>query len=1043
MRINQKLVSCGIASLAIVLSTMLAAAAPSKDGRSFAMSHQFHLQPKPGQSKFADRMAAELADLNGKRGAARPDSAQAQRGVKPHRNGGPVSGAAGFVSAAQIAAGGDVASNAAVEGDFNGDGKPDLLTMVVNQSGGSYAISASVALGNGDGTFQAPVLTAIPSNTVDAFVVGDVNGDGKTDLVVVHQPGSLGSGTPASLDVMLANGDGTFGTPINTVVTANALAGGILYDVGNGKMDAVIVDSSTPGNVWTLLGNGDGTFGTPTSVVLSGPVGSAVVFADFNGDGKLDFADDDPSTGELTVFLANGTGYAAGVLVSTPDGVYDGDGNAVGDMNGDGFPEIVSANPQANTITVYVNNGSGGFAPGVYYQTAMAGGSGKAWTVPSAVSLGDVNGDGKADVVVTNDYSGDLTVMLGNGDGTVQVPTVGYAAGGFAFTAAVIDDFNGDGLPDLAVTDGQYNLVYMKGYGDGTFRAAADFYTATGDTAETQGLDIATGDFNGDGIPDVVIGNALNDPTVGITVFLSRGDGTLMPGVNYGSGGQMGYVAVGDFNQDGKLDIAAADNTNGDVQIFYGDGQGGFQPGPTIPTGNTGQVVALDVNGDGYPDIVAAEGSGAGFEVALNNGAAGGFGSPVSYTYNNPAQTTLAAADVNGDGAIDVVAPVPSCSCVAVLLGNVSSTTGKGDGTFGAETDYPIGTGPTYVAIGDLNGDGFPDLAVTIDDTSVTGTMGIVVALNNGAAGSSTNVFGAPSAVYPTSLQSTIFYLPFPHYVKIGDINGDGVPDLVYTNLSYGTIGTLYGNGDGTFGSPTEFPTASYSPAVALADVNNDGALDAVTVTEDGTSLATVLLNASGSGEAPNYNVAANPSSATVSAGGTGSYVITLTPRNFYNGTVTFSCGTLPAETTCNFSNTTLTPNGNPPMTTTVSLVTTAASSAANALHDSDPHRGARFVLASLSGMGFFGLVLAGLAKKEGLKKSNRRVAMLLGVMVLGVMFSTVGCGGGNTQLIVTPPPNQGTPAGTYTVTVTASGTAGTNNGNTSAHTVTLTLTVQ
>jgi hypothetical protein len=220
---------------------------------------------------------------------------------------------------------------------------------------------------------------------------------------------------------------------------------------------------------------------------------------------------------------------------------------------------------------------------------------------------------------------------------------------------------------------------------------------------------------------------------------------------------------------------------------------------------------------------------------------------------------------------------------------------------------------------------------------------------------------------------------------------------------------------------------------MVLADVNGDGAVDVVTVGTAGnsTSEATVLINSGGSGAAPNYNVTANPATESVTAGQTGTYVVTLTPRNFYNGTVTFACAGLPAKATCAFSNPTLTPNGNTPMTTTLSLQTTAPISASLT-----PAHGS-MLLASLSSVGIFGLILAGNWKR------NRRMGIILGVLAIGMVLMMVGCGGSNSSPPVTVTPIPGTPTGSYPITVTATGTAGTNGGNTAAHTLIVTLVVQ
>ncbi|MFZ0805668.1 MAG: VCBS repeat-containing protein, partial [Candidatus Sulfotelmatobacter sp.] len=619
-----------IASLFVVV-VGLAMALPgwgaASHTRSFGAQHQFHVAPKKGVSPAYDRIQARLASAEAARqerlakmgilpaSKAKPTAAGK---LKPRRNSPTGGSTVGFVAATQIPAGGYMSTNPVLTGDFNGDGKTDLVTVVTTSPSAipPSTISIAVSLGNGDGTFGAPQITTIPANSSDAFVVGDLDGDGNDDVAIVHLASST---TSSSLDIFLSNGNGTFTFNNNTVITSNDLAGGILYDMnGDGKLDVVTVDSAGQastgvGNVWVLLGNGDGTFGAPTQTVLSNHAGSNLVFGDFNGDGLLDIADNDYTSGELSVYLgAAGMQFNARAQYPTPDGVYDGCANAVGDMTGDGKPEIVSANCNDNTLTVYLNNGDGTFAQGAYFAAATAGPGGSTpYVEAAAVAIGDVNGDGFGDVIVTNSQSGDMTVLLSNGDGTVNVPSVGYATGGGPVTPAIVTDLNGDGLADIVVTDDYYSFVYMKGFGDGTFRAAADYYSPVSDGGQAQGWDIAGGDFNGDGFADVVIGNNCCDPTVGITVMLSNGDGSFQPGVNYGSGGTLTYVTLGDFNKDGALDIAAVDTSAGTVQIFSGIptsgvGNGMFTAGTPIATGDTGaeKIVAADLNADGWPDLV-------------------------------------------------------------------------------------------------------------------------------------------------------------------------------------------------------------------------------------------------------------------------------------------------------------------------------------------------------------------------------------------------------------------------------------------------------
>jgi len=1033
-----------IASLFVVLAMALPGWAASHS-RSIGPQNQFHVAPKKGVSPAYDRIQKRLAadeavrqERLAKMGIQPATSgkvAAAASKQKPRRNVPGVAGTVGFVAATQIPAGGFVSTNPVLTGDFNGDGKKDLVTVVTTPS---FAISIAASLGNGDGTFQTASITAIPANSSDAFVVGDVNGDGKDDVVIVHLLGSISSSS--SLDVFLSNGDGTFTFYNNFVITSNDLAGGILYDInGDGKLDVVAVDSagqsSGVGNVWVLLGDGQGNFGTPAQVPLSSHAGSSLVFGDFNGDGLLDFADNDYQSGQLTVYLGTSSNpqFAAAASYTTPDARYDGCANAVGDMTGDGKPEIVSANCGDNTVTIYVNNGDGTFQQGAYFAAANAGTGITPFIIPTGVTIADVNGDGHGDVIVTNNESADVTVLLGNGDGTVTVPSVGYATGGDPANSVLVADFNGDGLADIVVADDYYSFSYMKGYGDGTFQAAVDYYSPTPDNGQGISWDVASGDFNNDGFADVVLGNTCCDNTLGITVFLSNGDGTLQAGVNYGSGGNLEYVAVADFNKDGALDIAAVANTTGAVQVFSGvanngTGNGTFTAGTAIPTGDTQaeRIVVADFNGDTWPDVAVASSEGSNFVVLLNDGTGNLVPQQPVATYSGPSD--IIAVDVNGDGKIDLLMPEFSTGTLAVFLGN-------GDGTFQQELDYPLGNYPYHIAVGDVNGDGKLDVVATDEDYALG--MGVVVAIGDGNGGFQL-VSNTP---YTSTIQNPFEFQPYPTYIQMTDLNGDGNLDLIYTNTEYSTVGVMFGNGDGTFQTPLEYPSGGYAYGLALADVNGDGAVDVVTASES-ASAATVLLNTSGSKLLPDYTVSANPTSATVTAGQAATVMFTLTPRNFYNGTVTFSCTGLPSKAACNFSNPSLTPDGNAQMTSTLTITTTAATTSGmltpmqgNPWMD-NPWTGNTSLLASFSLVGTFGLMLAGFSKK------NRRLAVVLGVLAVGMMIFTVGCGGSSS----TPPPVQtipGTPAGTYTVTVTATGTAGTNGGNTSAHNVTVNLTVQ
>lgn len=1015
--------------------------------------NQFHFQPVGRRATSARSMKATQASLHKANVPEAYKSEKPGQGVhgpalartsRPHpHTANPPTGKIGFVSATQIPTGGGT-GQAAFSGDFNGDGKPDLVTIVqTNYSSTTHVwtYSISVVLSNGDGTFQAPVLTHVPNNdSCAALVVGDVNGDKKDDIIVAHQPNCNNNGyTTPTIDVLIGDGTGNFTASNNTnsTIPTSGLAGGTLADVnGDGKLDLIAVDQNNPAGVWTLLGNGDGTFQPPTSVALSGEAGNNVTLVDLNGDGLLDIADLDYSTNTLTVYLAtSATTYAPGVPYSTSDnnGTDDGCYMTAGDLTGDGKPEIVVSNcqNQDDNLTVFVNNGDGSFQSGVYYTAATNSASGTGGDVwPSGISIADVNGDGKADIISSNYYGADVTILTGNGDGTVNVPSVGYAVGGYPFSPAIVADFNGDGLADIVVPDDEFSFVYLKGYGDGTFRSALDYYSPIPDNGFGYGINVATGDFNGDGIPDFVLSNCC-DNSLGVTVFLSRSDGSLQPGVNYVNSTNiqdLRYVAVADFNGDGILDIAASDYYNGVVQIFTGNGSNGigdgtFSVGGTFATdvtsSNPQELVAGDFNGDGHPDIAVTNESGNNVGVLLNDGT-GNFQPVVNYPLSSGSNFEIATADLNADGNLDLIVPLWTGSNVAVMLGN-------GDGTFQAEVDSPALPNPNSVTVADMNNDGKPDLVMAIDEYPWTAlnAQGIAIAIGNGD-----GTFQTPTLL-ASALHDTNFDSPWPGYIKTVDVDGDGNTDIVYTNSEYGTLGILFGQGSGSFYDPVEYPSGGYAFGLAVADVNGDGAPDVVTAGDDFSGV-TVLLNNNGSGTQPNFAVGVTQNSATVTAGNSATYNLTVTASNLFEGSISFTCSGLPSKSSCSFSPTSLTPAGNLQTPVQLTISTTAATTAALVPGSVNPHSGASMLLASLSGMGTFGMLFAG-----SLKKRNRWMGLLLGVLLVTMMFSLVGCGGSsnnsnNNNGGGTP----GTPAGTYTVQVT-----GTGNGV--SHNVQLTLTVQ
>jgi hypothetical protein len=316
------------------------------------------------------------------------------------------------------------------------------------------------------------------------------------------------------------------------------------------------------------------------------------------------------------------------------------------------------------------------------------GGSG-----PDSVATGDFNKDGKSDLVVANDLGSNLSVLLGNGNGTFQ-PEVSYTTDAYP-DSLVVADLNGDGNLDIAVrSQYSFTISVLLGNGDGTFQP----FTIT-PTLSCNGR-WATGDFNRDGNLDLACTDFTSD---NVAILLGKGDGTFDREVDYPAGSGPDAIAVGDFNGDGKLDLGIGDTSG--VSILLGNGDGTFQAPVPYATGGqpSDSLEVADLNRDDILDLVVPNRNNT-VSVLLGNGD-GTFRPHVDYdSGSDQGRSTL--ADLNGDGKLDlVVTPRDESAVLSVLLGN-------GDGTFGTSTTYPTGSLPLGVVSGDFNGDGRLDLAV-------------------------------------------------------------------------------------------------------------------------------------------------------------------------------------------------------------------------------------------------------------------------------------------------------------------------------------------
>lgn len=606
-------------------------------------------------------------------------------------------------------------------GDLNGDRVPDLV--ILNQGAGSV----TVLLGKGNGTFgsRADYLT---SSMPKALALGDWTSDGRLDLIA--------GGT-----LFVGKGDGTFARGQSYGYDPIGIATGDLDH--DGHLDLVMtVDSE---DAYVLLGNGDGTFTRKSDLPLLQWEDEPVpTLGDLDGDGTLDVLINSGCPGEATphayTFLGAGDGsFRSETQVNSP---LCGVPLAIADVNGDGKADV-----EFDGQLSWLGNGDGTFAPYPYTGSSTA-------TTDTMLGLADWNGDGKLDVAML-DRELQLKVLPGRGDGMFgRIPFYIPAGDLFATTDSTLFDLTGDGAPDvLAIPPPAYGGVNPPpAGGEGPFGTPVP-----SPEGARQPLAIGVSDLDGDGTPDLV---GLTPNYAGLSVWLGKGHGTLLPTLDAYTPTPPLTFAIGDVNGDGIPDLVSVNESVADsslspsfsggtisVLIGWGDGTFGNHIDTPVTVYPANNLVLADLDGDHRLDAVL------GTQLLLGNGDGTftvGAGPP-------GLGRVFAAADLNHDGNTDLLAQNSSAT-VGVWLGT-------GGGNFGAEVDYPVNISltPYFPALfsspvlADFDGDGALDLAL--------------------ATGQITILHGAGDGTFACIESYDRDFLPVGLYT--GDVNHDGKADLV------------------------------------------------------------------------------------------------------------------------------------------------------------------------------------------------------------------------------------------------------------------------
>jgi hypothetical protein len=585
-------------------------------------------------------------------------------------------------------------------------------TVHFTSTDGLAVLPANSTLVNGTGIFSATLKT-VGSQTITATdsVTASITGTSSATTVSAAPATHFTVTTPATVTAGSA-----FSITVNALDASNDLvmgySGTVHFTSTDGHADLAansMLSNGTAALPAALKSLGAQTI-TATDTVTASITGtsSSINVSAASAANPVPFINQPLSPDALVPggaafkLTVNGTGFVSGAIVQ-----WNGTARATNFVSESQLTANILPTDIANfnTASVRVVNPApgGGISNVAFFETTRPTSS-VTWAItsalatatgPSSVATADFNGDGKLDVVVTNSGSNNISILLGNGNGTFQA-AINYPSGTNPLSVAV-GDFNGDGKLDLVVANhDSKDVSIFLGKGDGTFQAAVNYPTGTSPRS------VAVGDFNGDGKLDLVVANG-----TGVGILLGNGDGTFQTALDYGAGGNPNFVAVGDFNGDGKLDLAVANSGSGNVSILLGNGDGTFQSAVDYPAGpNPNSVTAGDFNGDGKLDLAVANDHGV--NVFLGNGD-GTFQSFVAYA-TGIATGSVVVGDFNGDGKLDLA--VASSLSAVILLGN-------GDGTFGPGVDYAAGSMPVSLAVGDFNGDGRLDMAVTGTTVSV------------------------------------------------------------------------------------------------------------------------------------------------------------------------------------------------------------------------------------------------------------------------------------------------------------------------------------